>query len=159
MGWAKRWVKVPWCALRLEVLASNSHHNLRGQKLLFLCYHTRHLQQNSLLCGMYGFTAKSSVATLKICQILMRLEPQGSNIEMLSFQSPFHFNTKMMGWKRIICIGILENEVFCWDHKLQNLFNLIIQSFGDLKTQFGQQRIGYASAYHWFASAIDHPLA
>ena len=44
-------------------------------------------------------------------------------------------------------------------YKLQNLFNLIIQSFGDLKTQFGQQRIGYASAYHRFALAIDHPLA
>ena len=40
-----------------------------------LCYHARHLQQiywSKLLCGMYGFTAKSSIATLNICQILMR---------------------------------------------------------------------------------------
>ena len=40
-----------------------------------LCYHARHLQQINwiqLLCWMYGFMAKSSIATLNICQILMR---------------------------------------------------------------------------------------
>ena len=47
-------------------LASNSLHNLRGQKWSCPCYHARHLQQihwSKLLCGMYGFTAKSSVPT------------------------------------------------------------------------------------------------
>ena len=40
-----------------------------------LCYHASHLQQihwSKLLCGMFGLTAKSSVARLNICQILMR---------------------------------------------------------------------------------------
>ena len=39
-------------------------------------YHERYLQQihsRKLLCGMYDFMAKSSIATLNICQILMRL--------------------------------------------------------------------------------------
>ena len=56
-------------------LASNSLHNL-GQKWSCPCYHARHLQQihwSKLLCGMYGFMAKSSVSRLNICQILMRL--------------------------------------------------------------------------------------
>ena len=66
---------MPWCALRLVFLASNSFHNLRGQKLLCLCYHARHLQQihrSKLLFGVYGFTANLSLATLDICQMLMR---------------------------------------------------------------------------------------
>ena len=49
---------------RYMFLASKSLHNLRGQKWSCLCYHARHLQQihlNKLFCGMYGFTAKSSV--------------------------------------------------------------------------------------------------
>ena len=57
-------------------LASNSLHNLRGQKWSCPCYHARHLQQihwSKLLCGMYGLTAKSSVPRLNICQLLMRL--------------------------------------------------------------------------------------
>ena len=57
-------------------LASISLHNLRGQKWSCPCYHARHLRQihwSKLLSGMYGLTAKSSVATLNICQILMRL--------------------------------------------------------------------------------------
>ena len=43
-----------------------SLHILRGQKWSLLSYHARHFQQihwSKLLCGMYGFTAKSSVAT------------------------------------------------------------------------------------------------
>ena len=49
-----------------------------GWRLIFfdpICYHASLLQQihfSKLLCGMYGLTAKSSVATLNICQILMR---------------------------------------------------------------------------------------
>ena len=42
---------------------------------MFLCYHARHLKQihcSQLLWGMYGLTAKSSIARLNICQILMR---------------------------------------------------------------------------------------
>ena len=60
----------------MMVLASNSLQNLRGQKWPCPCYHARHLQQfhwSKLLCGMYSFTAKSSIALLNICQILMRL--------------------------------------------------------------------------------------
>ena len=47
-------------------MASNSLHNMGGQKLSCPCYHARHLQQihwTKLFCGMYGFTAKLSVAT------------------------------------------------------------------------------------------------
>ena len=43
---------------------------------MILCYHARHMQEihwSKLLSGMYGLMAKSSVATLNICQILMRL--------------------------------------------------------------------------------------
>ena len=51
--------------------------NFLSMRLIFLilCYHARHLQQihwSKLLCGMYGFTAKSSISRLNICQILMR---------------------------------------------------------------------------------------
>ena len=45
-------------------LASNSLHNLRGQKWSCPYHHPRHLQQtywSKLLCGMYGLTAKSDV--------------------------------------------------------------------------------------------------
>ena len=75
MGGAKRWVKVPWCELRLMFLASNSLLNLRGQNYLCLCYHARHLQQihwSKLLCGIYGFMAKSSVSRLNILRLLIR---------------------------------------------------------------------------------------
>ena len=34
----------------------------------------------------------------------------------------------------IYLLTFWKMRVFCWDHKLQNIFNLIIQSFGDLKT-------------------------
>ena len=56
-------------------VASNSLQNIRGQKWSCPCYLARHLQQihwSKLLCGMYGLTAKLSVARLNICQILMR---------------------------------------------------------------------------------------
>ena len=55
------------CAVAVWCLASNSHHG--GQKQVCLCYHARHLQQNlriNLFCGMYGFTAKLSVARSKV---------------------------------------------------------------------------------------------
>ena len=63
--------------VKLVFLASNSLHNLGGQKQLCLCYHERHLQQIHWikhLCGMYSFTGKLSIARLNICQILMRLQ-------------------------------------------------------------------------------------
>ena len=68
-GCTEHWVKVPKCAPRYEVLAvRDSLHNLGGQKWSFPCYHARHFQQihwNKLLCGMYGFTAKSSLLPSK----------------------------------------------------------------------------------------------
>ena len=45
-----------------------------GWYFMILCYCASHLQQihwSKLLCGMYGLTAKSSVATMNICQLLM----------------------------------------------------------------------------------------
>jgi hypothetical protein len=53
------------------------HFSLRFKANFFmiLCYHARHLLQihwSKLLCGMYGFMAKSSVSRLNICRILMR---------------------------------------------------------------------------------------
>ena len=58
-------------------LTSNSLHNLRGQKWSCPCYHARHLQQihwSKLLCGMYGFTAKSSVPRPKVYLTIQNLD-------------------------------------------------------------------------------------
>ena len=100
VGWAEGWVKVPWCALRFVFLASNSLHNLRGQMLLCQCYPTRHLQQihwSTLLCGMCGFPANSSVATLNICHILMRYQLLYICVKMINpyedFYSLFRFHS------------------------------------------------------------------
>ena len=58
---------MPWHALRLVFLASNSLYNLRGQRYL----HQIHRIKLKYV-WMYGFMAKLSVATFNICQILMR---------------------------------------------------------------------------------------
>ena len=52
-------------------LASNSLHNLRGQK----CFQQGKFATNSLKYGMYGLTAKLSVPWLIICQIFMKWCP------------------------------------------------------------------------------------
>ena len=79
-------------------LASNSFHNLRGQKQLCPCYHARNLQEihwNKLLCGMYGFTAKLSVPRLNICQILMKCICLGKScLQCVSLVCPFYNRLK-----------------------------------------------------------------
>ena len=85
-----RWLRViVWFTLTLIFLylkLKSSHLLLwtEADFFLILCYHARHLQQiplSKLLCGMYGLTAKSSIARLNICQILMR----SPNIYLESF--------------------------------------------------------------------------
>ena len=64
-----------WINSFMPFLASNCLHNLWGQKWLFLCHHAIHLQQihwSKLLCGMHGFTPKSSISRLNILRLLIR---------------------------------------------------------------------------------------
>ena len=61
------------------------HSFLRSETdfFLILCYHARHLQQihlNENFCRMYSVGVIASVATLNICQILMRCMCEGARI-------------------------------------------------------------------------------
>ena len=81
-------------------LASNSLHNLRGQKWSCPCYHARHLQQiqwSKLLCGMYGFTAKLSVPPSTTMSLINKI-----NIYCkISLQLPFPLKLSVQSTTRV----------------------------------------------------------
>ena len=82
-------------------------------------FHARHLQQihwSKLVCGMYGLTAKSSIARLNIYQILMRFRYQFSSLKLHNcghtnehcwWITPLNIRLKGGGWW-------LSNMFCCW---------------------------------------------
>ena len=98
------------CA-QISIFGLNSLHNLRGQNWLCLCYQSRYLQQihwSKLLCGMYGFTAKWSIPTLNICQILMRFR------NVITNQKNWKKNFFLKNLKIMICLFHRNGKTLFW---------------------------------------------
>ena len=99
-----------------------------------LCYLARHLQEihwSKLVCGMYGLTAKSSIARLNIYQILMRLRNQFSSLKLHNcghtnehcwWITPLKIRLKGGGWW-------LSNMFCCWQICMYWFLSLFLRLF------------------------------
>ena len=95
-------------------LASNSLHNLRGQKWSCPCYHARHLQQihrNKNFCRMYGLGVMLDMTTPKVHLTIQIVVYLGRWKKIIKNSNPAVENSRLILWSHIfLCFNHFRTE-------------------------------------------------